>query len=406
MDETGAPAVCGDGVCDVGAGEACVACPEDCGDSAWAIETIAADVTFCPWAVHAVDPAVVVDSTGRVHALYIAVAGRLGEICSTTTRDLTHAASTDDGGWEASAPLATDAREADLAIDASDGLHTVVAIEEPDAGNWTVAYGHAPDAQSWDGAVLARSTDSYDVQSPAIAIDANGTRHITYGEFRGVTLAVPTALIHRFSDDGETWSFDNVGAGAGSNLRFDSDGGAHVLLFGVPGKLSAGIVHHGERPAGEQRWSTPSLVDEGQTIVQGRVAVTDDGAVHAAYAMSLFGSRLGYAVREPGEPWSAETLAVSEVNDGESIHAALEVDGMGGVHLFEAKDDGSVHYWQRPPAAAWSKPVLLDPLVLTEEYSSVVRIPVATTLDAAGRLHVLYVNPEALDLRHGQRCVG
>ncbi len=335
-------------------------------------------------------PSVLTDSTGGVHAFFVA-----GENYSASNAIMyTHRRGA--GSW--SEPLTV--------MQPEDGRPLAAPAMALDTRGWLQVVYNGPHS----GQIEHRRVQLSQVTDPAAwsrptRLSAGGglSSAIVASRYRQVHLLYASrkhqVFYRRSDDDGATWS-DAIQvsaadpqrqACAGTRLTVDGRGRLHAVWMQAQlphGWPPAGVFYSRSLDAG-QTWSPPRQLS-GDNYADVNVATLGDDQVHIVWgAVASVGDRLHQWSRDGGQTWSAAQIVSDQIRGGITGFPGLAVDSSGTLHLVTSVDGpGGVERifhltWQ---GGAWSEPQFISSG--TEAVDSV-EFP-ALAIGRGGQLYVVY----------------
>jgi len=198
----------------------------------------------------------------------------------------------------------------------------------------------------------------------AIAVDADGHVHITYGAYRGLGAQ---QLVHAYFD-GATWQVNDLGVdGTLTHLQLDAAGHPHVLFAGSSSYGYA--VHNGISWQIEDTGLPWSWYSAGMVL-------DADGYAHVAHTANYLGCF--YSTNRSGA-WETTTLVA-----GTSAASAITLDAAGNPQV--AVGSGTALSLFRYDGAAWSEELVVDFGIVAPLY---IDSNIAMTTNAYGRPLIL-----------------
>lgn len=291
-----------------------------------------------------------------------------------------------------------------LAVDGTGTLHAV--WYDNSAGNLDVFYAsRRVDDAEWSPAVNVSNTpgNSY---WPAIAVDGQGNVHVAWddsGANREILYVMKPA-------GSAAWTAPmNISNSAGASrlvaLATDAAGAVHAVWNDdTPGNAE---IYYALRPAGSTSWTTPVVIAAtAGTSWSPAIALDIAGAIHVAWHDFTPGvTEIYYATKPPGGAWSSPANVSRTI--GASYSPALGADSRGWLHLVWTDaivaDYGvpfQVLYAQKPPGGQWTPYVNLSQDIGSAEMPTLALGPgdalhVAwDTTDTFGLLYVRRPAPE------------
>jgi len=252
-----------------------------------------------------------------------------------------------------------------VAVDTTGTLHAVW-YDNSISGNLDIFYARKEPNQSWSAPVRIANTpgNSY---WPAIAIDPAGNVHVAWedgGTGRDILYAMKPA-------GSAAWTApvnlsNSPGTARFAALTTDSAGNVHAVWNDdTPGNAE---IYYAMRPQEAITWTTPAIVASTPgTSWAPAIAAGVTGTLHIAWHDFTPGvTEIYYATKlGPAEPWS-DPIDVSRTT-GVSYSPALAVDSSGTVHLVwqDAIVTGvnipfEILYAQKPPGGGWTTSVNLS----------------------------------------------
>lgn len=199
----------------------------------------------------------------------------------------------------------------------------------------------------------------------AIAVDAQGHIHITYGAFRGLG---PLELVHAHFD-GTAWQVTDTGIdGELTNLQLDAEGQPHVLF------QHYGSYHYAVR--GDAGWEVESTGLLASPYSDGMVLDANDHA-HIAHCVN-YGSCF-YSTNRSGN-W--ESTALLPIPGGAAT--AIALDGQGRP-LVAIGEQTVLRLFRHDEGTGWSSETIVD---FGEVGQAVIESSIAMTTDAQGKPHI------------------
>lgn len=266
--------------------------------------------------------------------------------------------------------------------------------------SWSEAQ-QASSSASW-ARVQAVPVPNTAVSSPQVAVGPASELYVLFGvplnEGRGVYLV-------RSDDRGTTWTapalvFDGTAGGCAyvdaPRLAVGAGGQLQALwtCASLPGVVSAAQLHQSRSEDRGQTWSSAERVADG-SITWSALVAAGGNTLHRLWQEADAGGVVTWDARstDDGLTWtSPESIALDEsVVGGNSIVA----DASGGLHLVQylqpAAERAQFHYWY------WDGQGWAAREALPVESVTTAAVQFATTVDAAGRLAVVYARPTVPD---------
>ncbi len=311
--------------------------------------------------VYAERSALVVDSTGRLHAFWIAPAdgGEMGTTLRYACRDSV--------GWSPSTVLFDLVQGTDGLSAAASGGRVHLVWSSGAIGSLTyssASQARAGVASEWDAAdAMPMPAEAIGCSAPRLAADVSGRLHVVYSvpwnEARGIYYL-------QSGDGGGSWSapsqvFDSAAAGwarVGSpDLVIDVDGVVHVVWAQVSsvGEKSSS-VHWARSTDGGATWSVPRTI-YGEPCSHPRLALSGLGNIHVLWVGEQDTRQWGHRrSADGGETWTSVGQVVGFGHlQGEPD---LVYDGVGAVYLLGVCETESTDFGVRcavwePESQAW-----------------------------------------------------
>lgn len=306
----------------------------------------------------AIAPDAVVDSAGRVHAVWYKGNGPIYYAAKENR----------DAAW--SMPVSISGAGAglypDLATDSQGNLY--VAWE---AGS-DIFFVTKPATAGWTAPTNLTHTGQTDVR-PAIFADATGNLHLVWVSDSPGNREIYYAFKGREADD---WSApsrvsNSAGASESPNVVADGMGGVHVVWYdSTPGVAE---IYYAAKAPGAAAWS--QAVDVSNTAGGSQwpaLAIDDEGRLHLVWqdTLPLAGQGqaliLYHATKAANGDWSArQEIARNQANGQRAQPPALTISPNGAIHVsWASMTDYRLYYAFKPDnEAGWSQPQVVAPLI-------------------------------------------
>ena len=323
--------------------------------------------------------AIVVDSNGHVHVVYI----------NGGNYKIMHA-EFDGSGWntgEVDTCAGNYCWDAHMVIDENDELHVAYSAQGE-----KLVYQHY-DGQNWNGGVVSFSARFAPV---GIAVDSNNLPHISYsqtGQWCGNGLRLA-------SFDGSGWTTQSVDAG--SNKGCDSsiviDGNDHVYIAYQDRDNSK--LKFATNKSGSWLSYSPDASSFGNNMYPGyatSLAMDEQGQFHIAHYDSD-NEDLRYSTGVPNGQWT-NTIVDASGNTGKN--PSIAVDAAGDLHIVYASWSGfDMKYATLKPSSSssWQKSSI--------QTQDMVGDSNAIYIDDHGMIHVAYSDDSNDVLKYATKSTG
>ena len=323
--------------------------------------------------------AIVVDSNGHVHVVYI----------NGGNFKIMHA-EFDGSGWntgEVDSCAGSYCWDAHMVIDDNDELHVAYSAQGE-----KLVYQHY-DGQDWNGGVVS----SYARFAPVgIAVDSNNLPHISYsqtGQWCGNGLRLA-------SFDGSTWTTQGVDAGTNkgcdSSIVIDENDHIYIAYQDRDGQK----LKFATNKSGSWLSYTPDASSFGNTLQPGystSLVMDEQGQFHIAHYDS-HNEDLRYSTGVPNGAW---TNTIVDASGDTGRNPAIAVDAAGDLHITYSSWSGfDLKYATLKPSSSstWQKSNIQTQDQVGDESSIVI--------DANGMIHVAYSDDTNEVLKYATKSTG
>ncbi|MFZ8906796.1 MAG: IPT/TIG domain-containing protein, partial [Poseidonia sp.] len=323
--------------------------------------------------------AIVVDSNGHVHVVYI----------NGGNFKIMHA-EFDGSGWntgEVDSCAGSYCWDAHMVIDDNDELHVAYSAQGE-----KLVYQHY-DGQDWNGGVVS----SYARFAPVgIAVDSNNLPHISYsqtGQWCGNGLRLA-------SFDGSTWTTQGIDAGTNkgcdSSIVIDENDHIYIAYQDRDGQK----LKFATNKSGSWLSYAPDASSFGNTLQPGystSLVMDEQGQFHIAHYDS-HNEDLRYSTGVPNGAW---TNTIVDASGDTGRNPAIAVDAAGDLHITYSSWSGfDLKYATLKPSSSstWQKSNIQTQDQVGDESSIVI--------DANGMIHVAYSDDTNEVLKYATKSTG
>lgn len=307
----------------------------------------------------------------------------------------------DSSNWTSTELVSTESQEnsswCSIASDNSGTIHAVWLDETDYMGSGSdldIFYKTRSSDGVWTTTEVVSSESSIESDLPAMAVESDGTVHVTWDEFNETT----GDLYYKMKPSGGSWttaeciSSELSDYSGISSIAVDPDGTVHVAMMGLTGEDYD--IFYKMKPEGGS-WTTAELVTYDSTGITFTPAidVESDGCVHISWAEvdpSYYFSNIYYKMKPAGGSWT-DAEAVTQSNTL-SYYPSMVVDQTGGIHItwceFTASYFMYICYKNKPDGGSWSTKDVLS--------SNGFAISSSIDVESDGTVHVVFDELDSL----------
>jgi hypothetical protein len=275
--------------------------------------------------------AIAVDSTGRLHVIWVELLGPW-----PYNEEIYYRMSTDAGNtWTSSRRLtwtSDDSSRPEMASYSSAGVHVV--WQDYSTGDWDIYYKKSTDGGDTWTSSKRLTWSSAGTWNPSIAMDSSGNPHVVWDD---TTPGNGEIYYKNSPDGGAAWTSSqrltwNSGTSAFPAIAVDPSDNLHVVWFdNTPGNFE---IYYRMRPYKGAPWKASQRLTWNSGTSSGpRVAADSFGHLHVVWSDNTPGNEEIYwkTSADGGASWSVVQRLTS--NSGDSESPRIVVDSSDNLHV-------------------------------------------------------------------------
>jgi len=226
-----------------------------------------------------------------------------------------------------------------IATDAAGNVYVVWQDDTNYTGcgtNYHIFYKMKPNGGTWTTTEVVSSGSSNDSEYTSIAVEPEGTVHVTWDEYTNTT----NDVYYRMKPAGGNWtpteciSLQSCDYSAIASICVDQEGNVHVAMTGMNNNGDS-YIYYKMKPAGGN-WTTEEIVTYDSTgyPYESSLAVDSNGTLHIAWdeiALPSYIVNIFYKMKPSGGGWThVEQVSSSNIL---GMYPSLVIDTDDNVHV-------------------------------------------------------------------------